>query len=212
LLAYLELHNRPLGRVEVPATRNHWEAAYVAPRFPLARGWERQLDVRYDSLFYGPHLTAASYYAWLRRSSVRYVAVPDAPLDPSAKPEVALIDQHPRYLRPVFRSAHWRVFAVERPLPLAAGAGRVVALTPSSFVLAATRAGNVTVRVHYTPLWHLVAGTGCISATSGGWTRVLVPHPERATVAINFSPQQLLDPPPETCTSEPASASPGNAR
>src|SRR5206468_5165444 len=39
-----ELARRPLGRVEVPFTRSHWEARYLAGRVPLARGWERQLD------------------------------------------------------------------------------------------------------------------------------------------------------------------------
>ena len=39
-------------RVEIPPTVHHWESAYVAPAFPLARGWERQLDVAYNPLFY----------------------------------------------------------------------------------------------------------------------------------------------------------------
>ncbi len=35
-------------RVEVPLTRSHWEAALLAPRVSLARGWEKQLDSRFD--------------------------------------------------------------------------------------------------------------------------------------------------------------------
>ena len=44
---------RPV-RVEVPPTDHHWESAYVAPVFPLARGWERQIDIAYNPLFYAP--------------------------------------------------------------------------------------------------------------------------------------------------------------
>ena len=33
-------------RTEVPFTADHWETRYVALRHPLARGWERQLDVK----------------------------------------------------------------------------------------------------------------------------------------------------------------------
>ena len=35
-------------RVEVPLTRSHWEAALLAPSVSLARGWEKQLETRYD--------------------------------------------------------------------------------------------------------------------------------------------------------------------
>ena len=57
LLRFLE--GRPGAfRVEIPFTANHWEAAHVAPRVPLARGWERQLDRRYGALFYDGTLTA----------------------------------------------------------------------------------------------------------------------------------------------------------
>ena len=45
---------RRLERVEVPLTRSHWEAALLAPRVSLARGWEKQLDERYDSVLLGP--------------------------------------------------------------------------------------------------------------------------------------------------------------
>ncbi len=38
-------HEGPV-RLEIPLTESHWEAAYVAREFPLARGWERQLDLR----------------------------------------------------------------------------------------------------------------------------------------------------------------------
>ena len=78
-------------RVEVPLTRSHWEAALLAPTVSLARGWEKQLDTRYDEVLLEPGLTAAGYSRWLHEQAVSYVALPDTPLDPSSAQEGRLI-------------------------------------------------------------------------------------------------------------------------
>src|SRR6202011_1324604 len=44
LAGFLDGHLGLAARVEVPFTRAHWESNYLARRFALARGWERQLD------------------------------------------------------------------------------------------------------------------------------------------------------------------------
>ena len=76
LLGFLDRQAGPPFRVEIPFTRFHREAFEVAPRFPLARGWERQLDMARNPLFYGGGiLTGAQYYGWLRGNAVRYVAI-----------------------------------------------------------------------------------------------------------------------------------------
>ena len=76
----------------MPLTRNHWEAAYVAPHIPLARGWHRQLDREANGLFYGDEpLNAATYLAWLHALAVRWVALPNASLDVSAQHEAAIL-------------------------------------------------------------------------------------------------------------------------
>ncbi|HYZ79812.1 MAG TPA: hypothetical protein VE571_01005, partial [Solirubrobacteraceae bacterium] len=137
LLKFLEAQQGPAFRVEIPFTRFHWEAYEVAPRFPLARGWERQLDIRYNSLFYDGTLTAATYHAWLHKLAVRYVAVSDADLDYSAHEETALIDRGLPYLRLVFKSAHWHVYAVDHPTPIAQGAATLRRLGPNSLSLSA---------------------------------------------------------------------------
>ena len=49
-VAGVELHGAQPVRVEVPFTRGHWEAAWLAPKVSLARGWEKQLDERYDGV------------------------------------------------------------------------------------------------------------------------------------------------------------------
>jgi hypothetical protein len=55
LLRFLRLQSIPSAqpfRTEIPFTRFHWEAYVVATHFPLARGWERQLDIADNSIFY----------------------------------------------------------------------------------------------------------------------------------------------------------------
>lgn len=104
-------HGKPTI-VEVPLTKAHWEAANLAGHdgIELARGWERQLDTRYAAIFYRPTLTRAAYRAWLTENKVRYVALPDAPLDKAGAMEGALIARGLPYLRELWHSEHWRVY------------------------------------------------------------------------------------------------------
>jgi hypothetical protein len=108
--------DRPIGKqqtiVEVPLTKAHWEAAYLAGHdgISLARGWERQLDTRYAALFYRPRLTAGAYDSWLSENRVRYVALPDAPLDKAGSLEGELISSGVPYLRELWHSEHWRIY------------------------------------------------------------------------------------------------------
>ena len=123
LREWLSGHGGHTSRIEVPPTSNHWESAYLAPTFGLARGWLRQLETTRDDVFYDGHLTHRRYSHWLRVNAVRYVALPDAPLDYSARSERALILSEPDYLRPRWSSEHWRVYSVRRPGPLVVGDG-----------------------------------------------------------------------------------------
>jgi hypothetical protein len=186
LLSFLGAQPGPPFRVEIPFTRFHWEAYEVAPRFPLARGWERQLDIRYNGLFYEGPLTPATYDAWLHRLAVRFVAVSDADLDYSAHKETALIDRGLPYLRLVFRSAHWHVYAVQDPTPIAQGAARLRALGPSSLTLQATRPGTVRLRVRFTPYWTLGQGSGCV-VDAGGFTSLRLRSAGPVSLVTRFS-------------------------
>ncbi len=86
----------------MPPTANHWESAYLAPNFELARGWLRQLDTTRDDIFYDDDatLTDRAYSSWLRDNAISYVALPDAPLDYSSAAERRLILAAPAYLKP----------------------------------------------------------------------------------------------------------------
>jgi hypothetical protein len=186
LLRFLEHQPGPPFRVEIPFTKYHWEAYAVAPRFPLARGWERQLDIKYNHLFYGRALTPETYARWLHSVAVRFVAVADAPLDYSAIAERALIDRGLPYLRPVWRARHWRVYAVADPTPIVQGAAILRTLGPNSLTLQAARPGTVLVRAHFTPYWAITRGSGCV-ARAGQFMRLTLRRAGPVRVTISFS-------------------------
>ena len=68
----------PPFRIQIPPTKNRWEAAYVAREHPIARGWLRQLESDDFDLFTDGSLTAEAYREWLDDHAVGYVAVADA--------------------------------------------------------------------------------------------------------------------------------------
>lgn len=189
---YLETHGAGLERVEVPLTRSHWEAAMLAPNVSLARGWEKQLDERYDSALLDSGLTAEGYRAWLKREAIAYVALPDIPLDPSSAREGQLIRQGQAYLRPVWRSRHWRMYRVSDATPLVEGAGRVTALGSDTFALYAGAPGRLLVRVHYTRYDTVVSGRGCAASAPGGWTYVRARARGEIVVGARFSLDRAL--------------------
>jgi hypothetical protein len=174
LVHFFETQTGPPARVEIPFTREHWEAAYVASDVPLARGWERQLDRVTNPLFYDGALTTSAYHRWLREHAIEYVALPDAPLDPSALAEARIIARRPSYLVPVWHNEHWRVWRVVGTEPMVSG-GHVVSSRPDSLTVDVARPGSVLVRVHYTSHWTL-DGAGCVLPGPHGWTELRVAH------------------------------------
>jgi hypothetical protein len=152
----------PGERVEVVFTRNHWEASHLASRVPLARGWERQLDRRANALFYTPGLDAARYRAWLDANAVRFVALPNAPLDLSARAEAELVRSEPAYLRAVHASPRWRIYEVLDAAPAVRGPARLVARTPDSLILEATGPGRLDLKERFSRWWRVAAGRACV--------------------------------------------------
>lgn len=112
LVAELGRAAEPGQRIQVPPTRNRWEAAEVAPHQPLARGWLRQLESADIDLFTQQNLNPAVYREWLERNQVAFVAVAEAPLDYLAEDEAKLIDAGLDYLEPVWSNPDWRLYAV----------------------------------------------------------------------------------------------------
>ncbi len=189
---FLATHAGALARVEVPLTRSHWENALLAPKVSLARGWEKQLDSRFNHVLLAPGLNAATYLRWLHEQAVAYVALPDTPLDPSSAREGRLIRAGLPYLREVMASRHWRIYAVRSPAPLVSGPGRLTALGHDSFALRAQSAGSLLVRVHYTPYLTVSEGSACVRSAPGGWTSVLARAPGTIVVRARFSISRAL--------------------
>jgi hypothetical protein len=189
---WLRAHGGTGVRVEVPPTANHWESAYLATQFELARGWLRQLDTTRDDIFYDneSQLTAGAYEHWLHRNAISYVALPDAPLDYSSVAERRLILSAPSYLDLRWSSAHWRIYAVRNPQPLvepmAGAAAHTLWVGRQSFGLDVTRPGDFLVRVNFTPYWSIARGAGCL-LRHGEWTVARASHPGILRVSADFS-------------------------
>jgi hypothetical protein len=188
---WLGAHGGDGTRIEVPPTANHWESAYLAPSFELARGWLRQLDTTRDDVFYGPgELSHAAYSGWLRRNAISYVALPDAQLDYSSVAERRLILTDPSYLDLRYSSPHWRIYEVRGAKPLVAPMGAAQAETlwvgRQGFALDVKEPGEFLVRVNFTPYWSIARGSGCI-LRRGDWTVARASHPGVFRVAADFS-------------------------
>ncbi|MGQ5262299.1 hypothetical protein ACTWLT_16250 [Micromonospora sp. ZYX-F-536] len=176
------------GRVEVPPTRNYWEAARLG-EVPLARGWLRQADIDRNPLFFttvpgaagtGVPLTSSSYRAWLSENAVQFVALPDAPLSWVGRAEAELVEGGLPYLRPVWAGPHWRVWAVADPTPLVAAPAELVGVDGAAVTFRAPTAGPVAIRVRHSR-W-LAASGGATVAAAGDWTTVTVPRPGEYTL------------------------------
>jgi hypothetical protein len=179
---------RLTGRVEIPPTRDYWEAAYLGD-VPLARGWLRQADIDRNPLFFttvpgaagtGVSLTPDSYRAWLSDQAVQFVGVPSTELSWAGRDEAALIAAGMPYLTPVWSDAHWRLYAVLNPEPIVAPPATLVTQTAAALTFDAPTAGSVPIRVrHYR--W-LKATGGATVVASGDWTVVRVTTPGRYTL------------------------------
>ncbi len=202
LLRFLGRQNGPPFRVEIPFTQFHMEAYEVAPRYPSARGWERQLDIKYNQLFYGQTLSAATYQAWLHRLAIRFVAVSDAPLDYAGRREQALIGRGLPYLRSVMHSRHWRVYAVSDPTPIASGAATLRAIGANSLTLQALRPGSAFVRVRFTSYWKLAGASGCV-LPRGEFTGLELRSAGQLRLVISFSPNRVGARSPRCSTTRP---------
>jgi hypothetical protein len=184
-------------RIQIPPTRNRWEAAHVAPSYPLARGWLRQLESDDFDLFDDGNLTAESYRDWLERNGVGYVAVPDAELDYLAEDEVELISGGLPYLREVWSDEHWTLYEVAGAPSLVAGetgvdaGARVAALGPRSFELTVSEPGPYVVLVRHSPYWDVVRGDACVER-AGDWTSVRAREPSVVRVEARLSLDGML--------------------
>jgi len=194
LVDFLEDNAQPPGRAEVVFTDAHWESADVAIHVPIARGWERQLDVGRNSLFYDGTLGARTYRQWLEDNAVRWVALSDAKLDYSAQQEARLVRGGLPYLKLRWTAPHWRVYEVTSPHSLVTPEG-TARITATSFGaeqvrLEVSRPGSALVHVRWTPYW--VANGACV-ARGGHWTRITAHRTGAIRLRIDFAPLRVFE-------------------
>ena len=164
-----ELDERTAGsdpiRIHVPPTRTRWEARHVAPEYPLARGWLRQLESDDFDEFQDVDIGAAEYADWLREHGVSYVAVSDADYDYLGKAELELIDRGgaDAFLDEVWSDEHWRLYELRDPAPLAEGGARITALRADGFSVRVPEAGEYLLRLRYSPYFRVEAGESCLA-------------------------------------------------
>jgi hypothetical protein len=175
LVSYLHTQGAQLTRVEIPPTQDHWESLWAAADLQLARGWERQVDISDNGIFYDPtQLTSGSYAAWLLGHGVSWVALPKLNLDYSGQLEASLVKSGPPYLEPAWHDANWQVWRVAGSPGLVDGPAQLTAIGPNSFGLQVAHPGSLTVRLRYTRFWTPTVGHACITASPDGWTQLSV--------------------------------------
>ncbi|MFC1408794.1 MFS transporter [Streptacidiphilus alkalitolerans] len=175
------------GRVEVVGTASHVESSGLAATVELARGWNRQVDIARNALFYDGALNSATYHAWLRNWAVGYVVLPDTTLDYASAAEGRIVATGQTWLQPVWSDPHWRVYRVVDALPLAGSPAAVVDAGQADITLRLPTAGRVLVRIVWSP-WLSVLGPGRACLTPDGpWTQLVSDAPGILRIGTGYA-------------------------
>ena len=180
---------QPIGRLEIPFTKNHWESFFVVARdVPYARGWERQVDVVRNDPLYDADLTVAEYHDWLLANGVRWIAVPDVTLDHAGVIERNLIDgsnaSEVDWLRPVWFNDDWRLFEVRDYVPIVDPPAELVEQGTDYLMLRTERAATVTIRYRYSE-YLTVTGAACVRPDPAGWIVADLPAAGEYRLAVD---------------------------
>jgi hypothetical protein len=162
----------------------------VALEVPIARGWDRQLDRKFNGLFYerqADGLDPQRYLEWLDEHGVTLVAIADTDLDEGGVLEQRLLDEPPDYLQLVWQDEVWRVFEV-RPAPtLVDGGAAMVELGIDHFTLGVGEAGDLHVKVRFSPWFRVTSGDACVFDDGDGWTVVRARGPGTVRVSADLT-------------------------
>ncbi|MFF7748683.1 MFS transporter [Streptomyces sp. NPDC007971] len=149
------------GRVEVVPARSHREASALAPYVNLARGWNRQADLRLNPLFYDDTLNSANYHEWLQRWAVHFVVLPkDNPDGDGGERERTLLRRGMPYLKQIWGDANWQLFKVTDPAPMAEPNAVVDRAEQGEMTLEVHKAGRILIRIPYSPWLSVVDAHG----------------------------------------------------
>ena len=206
LVTELNRRGADLTRIEVIPAASHLDTAELAPRFTLARGWNRQADLSRHPMFYGRSpLDADTYRAWLDRWAVHYVVVAPGRIDAHAGTEADLVAGGLPALDLVWSEHGWQLFAVADPTPLVSPPAELVAIDPAHVTVRVPAAGEVTIRMLHSPWLGVIDaegnlirdGSACITGDStpgtgsgrgdDAWTVLRVERPGDYTVAAPYA-------------------------
>jgi len=157
---------RAQGRIEVVPFADHGESDVVAAAWPLARGWERQVDVLRAAPLYSHRLTPARFRAWLDANDVQLVALGRHTHDWSAANELRVLRTPPPWLQLVHSDPEWTVWQVRDFRPLVSAPAQVTQVTADRLVFAAPTAGSYRVGLHWSR-WLTVTSGACIRSDQG---------------------------------------------
>jgi hypothetical protein len=201
---YLDAQNPQRDKkVEIVFTRNHFEAAYVANQRPIARGWERQLDTKYNAVFYDGSLDPRTYARWLIDNDVRWVALPKAAtLDYSGRDEAQLIRTGLPYLDRSASFKDWDIYKVTLPESSATEPNFRDDDPTKGFSIRPTRWGVTETRIRWQRF--LRPSYGCLQGSEDGYLNVVLPslgskdaggvssRPPVVTITSDFSLRRLV--------------------
>ena len=201
-------HDPANFRVEIVSTARHYESYYLTrgEGEAIPRGWYRQNDFPTNGVLYDRTLSAAAYERWLRLMGVRYVFLPNAELDSSARAEADLLRSGLSGLRELPLSKDFRVFELPNATPLLtlgtatpgtealAGDARVLRETREQFWLSLPVAGTYLLRVHYSPYWRVDdPAAACVEPGPHGMTQVRVVDPGPLRLRIDVNARSMLN-------------------
>jgi hypothetical protein len=190
------LDGRPVGRLEIPFTENHWESYFVAAEVPFARGWERQLDLAHNAPLYDDRLTLDGYHDWLRDNGVRWIAIPDVQLDHAGVIEERLVDdavrERIRWLKPAWANDDWRLYEVSDYEPIVERPAELVEQSADSIVVHTDRPATVTIRFRHTD-YLTIDGSACLAPDGDGWIEARLPEAGEYRITVDPGVAWLTD-------------------
>ena len=173
-----------IGRVEVVPFADHGEARTVAAAWPLARGWERQVDVLRAAPLYSSRLDQDGYLSWLQRWNVEYVALGRHRHDWSAQAELRVLAHPPPWLAVVHNDPEWTVWRVQPMRPLVGAGATLEAVHADSLRLLVTGPAVVPIGVRWSR-WLAVSDGACVRR-AGSTVEVVVRRPGTVTLSSSY--------------------------
>jgi hypothetical protein len=151
----------------------------------LARGFETQTDNKLNGVLMSASLTAARYRAWLDQNAVGYVLIDRSTLASGPEDKLVRAGNLP-YLRELWSDAHWQLFEVSAPTPIAARPARIVDADQASITIATPTAGAFELRIHWSRFLRVRSdhpAAARVEPSGAGWTRLVTHHAGRYVIS-----------------------------